>query len=93
MKYRYAIRRDEFPGSDDDWEHLCYHAKHNFDHVVLGSNTLFFTTTPKKLLHATHALRIGTTGFDILTTSALEPSSYDSGTDFAEINHKARALG
>lgn len=76
MKYRYMVRKDDWENSDDDWEQLLDHARANFSHVVVTLQTLYFNATPGQVRQAANALRIGTTGFSILTTSMLEPSTH-----------------
>jgi len=78
MKYRYSIRQDEWDGSADDWEQLVDYARNNFSYVVVSLHHLYFNATPRQLQQAANALRIGTTYFNILTTSSLEPSTHST---------------
>jgi len=76
-KYRYVLKRDDFNGSDSDWERLHDYATHNFEHVVCSSKAMYFNATACHLDNAANKLRIGTTGFAILTTSTLDPSVHE----------------
>lgn len=74
MIYRYVVRKNEWENNDSDWQQLVDYARARFSHTVIGTTALYFNTTPEQLRQAVNTLRIGTTGFDILTTSKLEPS-------------------
>ena len=78
MKYRYALRRVEWEGTDDEYQRLIGYARAHFSHVVATNTTLYFNATPLQVKQAASFLKIGTTGFDILTTSELEPSTHET---------------
>jgi len=78
MKYRYVVHKDYWENTDDDWQQLLDYAKARFDHVVIPTDKIvYFNATPEQVRQAANTLRIGTTGFDILTTSKLEPSTHE----------------
>ena len=78
MKYRYVVRRYDWENTDDDWQQLLDYARACFSHVVAPTDEIiYFNATPEQVRQAANALRIGTTGFDILTTSKLEPSTHE----------------
>jgi len=77
LKYRYIVRKLEWNNNEDDWEQLLDYAKAYFSHVVIPTDEIvYFNATPEQLRLAVSTLRIGTIGFDILTTSTLEPSTH-----------------
>ncbi len=75
--YRYVVRKYDWGNEDKHWKPLIEYANAHFLHVVNPTEEiLYFSTTPERLLRALSILRISTIGFDILTTSELEPSTH-----------------
>ena len=74
LYYRYIVDKQDWPDSDEDWQQFINYARAHFHHVVASVRKVFFNTTPKELLEACNTLNISTIGFNILTSSNLEPS-------------------
>lgn len=78
MKYRYTVHKRDWENTDDDWHQLLDYARAHFSYVVIPTDeVIYFNATPEQVRQAAVALRIGTAGFSILTTSMLEPSTHE----------------
>lgn len=82
MKYRYVIHKYDWMDSDEDWQQMIDYVRARFTHVTalplrrLRDEVIFFNATPEQVVQMAKALKIGTTGFSILTASNLEPSTH-----------------
>lgn len=77
MKYRYTTSKSDWLDSDEDWDRMTDYVRNTFTHVTSPTEEIiYFNATPEQMRQMANTLKIGTTSFNILTTSDLEPSTH-----------------
>lgn len=77
MKYRYVASKSDWLDSDEAWDQMCDYVRDTFTHVVSPTaEIIYFNAAPKEVIQMVDTLRVGTTSFNILTNTALEPSTH-----------------